>query len=156
MKLDSKKILTIGAGAVVGYLLFCKMMKSQAEKSLEGGAMGEEASAEEGGIGGGGGGGGFEDGGSYLPPVIAPIITPIPAGYVSLGNNTIAPLSGLNPNKPNDAVVNIATTQAGRETPPSPTTTTKPPLVDVSGSAVSAVKSKFLGLDGNMNQDSIL
>jgi hypothetical protein len=156
MKMDSKKILTIGAGAVVGYLLFCKMMKKADEKSLEEGAMGEEASAEEGGIGGGGGGGGFGGGGSYFPPVVAPIITPIiPSGYTSVGNNTIAPLSGLNPNKPSQAVVNISTTTPTRETPPSPPPTPTP--TDISGAPVVAIsKNKFVGYDGNMNQDSIL
>ena len=88
MKLDSKKILTIGAGAVVGYLLFCKIMKKGAEKSLE-----EGGASEEGGIGGGGGGG-FGGGGGAIPPVVAPIITP-PAGYVVIGGNTITARENL-------------------------------------------------------------
>ena len=156
MKLDSKKILTIGAGAVVGYLLFCKFMKSDAEKTLQGG---EEVPTEEGSGGGGVGGGGFGGGsvGSF-PPVIAPII---PTGYISLGNNIVAPLSGLNPNNPNQAVVNIATTQAGRETaPPPPSPTTRPSTTDVAGAPVVSVPSKtakFSDFDGNPNfQDALL
>lgn len=160
MKLDSKKILTIGAGAVVGYLLFCKFLKGGSEKSLQGGAEGE-ASAEEGGIGGGGFGGG---GGSTapLPPVIAPIVTPIiPTGYVTVGNNTIAPISALQVGNPN-TLGGTVTTQTTRDTPPATTTTTTKPLTDVSGAAVvSATAPKFTDFDGtdfdgNMNQDAIL
>jgi hypothetical protein len=159
MKLDTKKILTIGAGAVVGYLIFCKFMKSDAQKSSEGGAIGEEAPAEEGGIGGSGGSGGFGGSVAPLPPVIAPIITPIPVGYVSLGNNTLAPLSGLNPNKPSEAVVNISTTPETRATPPTPPpATSRPPITDVTGAPVSAVnKVKFADFDGDANfQDQLL
>lgn len=155
MKLDSKKILTIGAGAVVGYLLFCKLIKNRAEKSLEGG---EEAPAEEGGIGGGGGG--FGGGGGAIPPVVAPIITP-PAGYVVIGGNTITARENLqigNPNALGGGGTNTST-QSGRETPPPP-----PAPTDVSGAPVVLVPSKtakfsdFDGVDydGNANQDSIL
>ena len=155
MKLDTKTILTIGAGAVVGYLIFCKFMKKADEKSLEGGAMGEEASAEEGGIGGGDGG--FGGGGGYvapLPPVMAPIVAP-PAGYVVLPNsNNIVPFSAIQPENTN-TVGGQVNTQPSRETPPSPPP--PPPLKDVSGAPVSAIsKNKFVGYDGNMNQDSIL
>jgi hypothetical protein len=148
MKLDSKKILTIGAGAVVGYLLFCKLIKSGGEKSLEGGA---EAPAEEGGIGGGGGG--FGGGGGSiapLPPIVAPII---PAGYVTVGNNVIAPLSALQVGNPN-TLGGTVTTQPTRETPPAPAP--PKPLTDVSGATVSSAAPKFTDFDGNMNQDAIL
>jgi hypothetical protein len=157
MKLDSKKILTIGAGAVVGYLLFCKFMKRADEKSLEGGAIGEEAPAEESGMGGGGGG--FGGGGGYvapLPPIIAPIITPIPAGYVSLGNNTIAPISAIQVGNPN-TLGGVVTTTPTRETPPPPPP--PKPITNSFGQAVSAVpqKDKFADFDGDANfQDQLL
>jgi hypothetical protein len=164
MKLDSKKILTIGAGAVVGYLLFCKFMKSGTEKSLEGGAIEGEASAEEPSSEQGGGGGGFGGGGgsiSPLPPVIEPIVNAIPAGYVYLGNNTIAPFSAVQVGNPN-TLGGVVTTQPTRETPPTPPPPPAP-NTDVSGAPVVAIasgtktgKTQFLGLDGNMNQDSIL
>jgi hypothetical protein len=150
MKLDSKKILTIGAGAVVGYLLFCKFMKKGAEKSLEGG---EQVASEEGM--GGGGGGGFGGGSVTLPPVVTPIV---PSGYVVVGQGgLLAPLSGLNPNKPSESVVNISTTTNQRETPPTPTTT--PPITDISGAPVlsAQTKTKFTDFDGNPNfQDQLL
>jgi hypothetical protein len=152
MKIDSKKILTIGAGAVVGYLLFCKLLKKGAEKSLE-----EGAPSEEGGSGGGGGGfgGGGIGGGGSLPPVVTPIV---PSGYVIVGNNTIAPLSALqigNPNALGGGGMN-ANTQAGRETPPTPTPT--PPLTDISGAPVmsAATKTKFTDFDGDANFQDLL
>ena len=148
MKLDSKKILTIGAGAVVGYLLFCKFMKKGAEKSLE-----EGAPSEEGGIGGGGGGGIFGGGGGSLPPVVAPIV---PSGYVVVGNNMIAPLSALQVGNPN-TLGGTPTTQPSRETPPTPT----PPIqTDVAGAPVVLVPSKtakFSDFDGDASfQDQLL
>lgn len=153
MKLDTKTILTIGAGAVVGYLIFCKFMKKADEKSLEGGLEGE-APAEESGMGGGGFGGG---GGFPMPPVIAPIVVP-PAGYVVLpGSNNIVPVSAIQVGNTN-TVGGQVNTQPTRETPPTPPP--PPPLTDVTGAAVSArpipLKDKFVGYDGNMNQDSIL
>ena len=149
MKLDSKKILTIGAGAVVGYLLFCKFMKKGAEKSLE-----EGGASEEGGIGGGGGGGIFGGGGGSLPPVVAPIV---PSGYVVVGNNMIAPLSALQVGNPN-TLGGTPTTQASRETPPTPTPPPSTQMTDVSGAAVSSAnKSKFSDFDGDANfQDQLL
>lgn len=160
MKIDSKKILTIGAGAVVGYLLFCKLLKKGAEKSLEeGGAPSEE------GIGGGGGGFGGGGGGSVpLPPVTNPPyflqqnITP-PQGYVVVGQGgLLAPLSGLNPNKPSQAVVPISNVQNQRETPPTPTPTPPPPITDISGAPVmsAATKTKFTDFDGNANFQDLL
>lgn len=144
MKLDSKTILTIGAGAVVGYLIFCKLIKSGDEKSLEGGG---EAQPEGGGGGFGGGGGSV----APLPAIVAPII---PAGYVTVGNNVIAPLSALQVGNPN-TLGGTVTTQPTRETPPAPTP--PKPLTDVSGAAVvSATAPKFTDFDGNMNQDAIL
>jgi hypothetical protein len=157
MKIDSKKILTIGAGAVVGYLLFCKLLKKGDEKSLAEGGTPEE------GMGGGGGGFGGGIGGAPLPPVANPPyflqqnITP-PQGYVVVGQGgLLAPLSGLNPNKPNEAVVPISNVQNQRETPtqtpPSTSTTTtalatRPPVVSA---------SKFTDFDGNQNfQDALL
>jgi hypothetical protein len=154
MKLDSKTILTIGAGAVVGYLIFCKYMKSDAEKSLEGGA---EAPSE----GGGGGGGGF-GGGGYSPMPILPIVTPIVnpivlpnGGTISRQDASISNVqSGNSPIASGDASANV-----GRETPPPPVT--KPPITDVSGAPVSRLTAKFTDFDGtdfdgNMNQDRIL
>jgi hypothetical protein len=165
MKLDSKKILTIGAGAVVGYLLFCKFMKRADEKTLEGGAIGEEAPAEESGMGGGGGGG-FGGGGSSiapLPPVIAPIITPLPTGYVVVGGNTITPRENLLVNNANSSIPNAdAVANVGRGVPsPTPAPVVSKPLTDVSGSAVMArpmpVKDKFADFDGDVNlQDQLL
>jgi len=163
MKLDTKKILTIGAGAVVGYLIFCKFMKRADEKALEGGATGEEVPTEEGEVGGGGGGGfgggggGFGGGGGYvapLPPVIAPIVVP-PAGYVVLpSSNNIVPLSAIQPENTN-SVGGQVNTQPTRETPPPPPPPPRP--IDVSGAPVVMInKDKFVGYDGNMNQDSIL
>ena len=157
MKLDSKTILTIGAGAVVGYLIFCKFMKKDAEKSLEGGA---EAPSEEGGVGGGGFGGG---GGGYSPMPILPIVTPIVnpivlpnGGTISRQDASISNVqSGNSPIVSGDAVANV-----GRETPPPPVT--KPPITDVSGApVVSLSTAKFTDFDGtdfdgNMNQDRIL
>jgi hypothetical protein len=157
MKLDSKKILTIGAGAVVGYLIFCKFMKKGVEKSLEGGeqAPSEESMGGGGGGGFGGGGGGFGGGSVTLPPVVTPIV---PSGYVVVGQGgLLAPLSGLNPNKPSESVVNISTTTNQRETPPTPTTT--PPITDISGAPVlsAQTKTKFTDFDGNPNfQDQLL
>ena len=157
MKMDSKKILTIGAGAVVGYLLFCKFMKRGAEKSLQGG---EEAPTEEQDMGGGGGGGGFS------PMPILPVTTP-PA--VIVNNTSYTPQSGVptynasqytsTPQTPSGAPAptTTASTTISRDTPtPTPipdtstssTTSTKPP--------VSAI-SKFTDFDGNPNfQDQLL
>lgn len=152
MKLDSKKILTIGAGAVVGYFLFCKFMKKGAEKSLEGG---EQAPSEEGM--GGGGGGGFGGGGSISP--LPPIVTPIPTGYVVVGSNTITPRENLLVNNVNSSIPNAdVAANVGRATPPAPAPTTKP-MTDVSGANVSAVPStaKFTDFDGDPNfQDQLL
>ena len=163
MKLDSKKILTIGAGAVVGYLLFCKVMKKDAEKSLEGGAIGEEASAEEGGISGGGGGGfGGGGGGGFLP---------VPPPAVIVNNTPYTPQSGVpmynasqytnTPQNPTGAPAptTTASTTTSRETPPTPPPViSKPPIVDVSGAPVSAVPkpSKFTDFDGNANFQDLL
>jgi hypothetical protein len=166
MKLDSKKILTIGAGAVVGYLIFCKFMKRADEKSSEGGAIGEGASTEEGGIGGGGGGGFGGGGGSIapLPPVIAPIITtPLPTGYVVVGGNTITPRENLLVNNVNSSIPNAdAVANVGRGVPsPTPAPVVSKPLTDVAGNAVVArpmpVKDKFADFDGDANfQDQLL
>lgn len=158
MKLDSKKILTIGAGAVVGYLLFCKFMKSGAEKSLDTGA-----STDEGGFGGGGGGG-FGGGAiAPLPPVVA---SNLPPNYVIVPNTNVAisrdsalmsnVQSGNSPIASGDTSANI-----GRATPPPPPSTppvTKPPITDVSGAPVVAISaSKFTDFDGNPNfQDALL
>jgi hypothetical protein len=122
MKMDSKKILTIGAGAVVGYLLFCKFIKSGAEKSLEGGAG---ASTDEGGFGGGGGG--IFGGGAIVPP---PAITPIvPQGYIPIAIPREQLLisniqSGNSPIASGDTSANI-----GRATPPPPPSTSTPIVV---------------------------
>jgi len=185
MKIDSKKILTIGAGAVVGYLLFCKFMKRADAKSLEEGVMQEEAPTEEGGIGGGGGGGIFGGGGGSVPlPPVAniPVLTPIPTqGYVVVGQGGIlSPLSGLNPNNPSQATVPISNVAPQRETPaptPAPTSSSnivantspiilqKPPVVSTNTSpilrekppVVSTTPSKFTDFDGNPNfQDQLL
>ena len=157
MKIDSKKILTIGAGAVVGYLIFCKFMKRAGAKSLEEGASSE---------GGGGGGGIFGGGGGSvpLPPVANPPyflqqnITP-PQGYVVVGQGgLLAPTSGLDPNKPSQSVVPISNVPTQRENPtptPTPTTTTTQSALQTRPSVVSA--SKFTDFDGTQNfQDALL
>lgn len=159
MKIDSKKILTIGAGAVIGYLIFCKLLKKGAEKSL-----GEGGTPEE-GMGGGGGGFGGGIGGAPLPPVANPPyflqqnITP-PQGYVVVGQGgLLAPTSGLNPNKPNEAVVPISSVQNQRETPPTPPSTPPPTKTDISGAPVMSAltKTKFTDFDGMQNfQDALL
>jgi hypothetical protein len=158
MKIDSKKILTIGAGAVVGYLIFCKFMKRAGAKSLEEGAPSEE------GMGGGGGGIFGGGGGSVpLPPVANPPyflqqnITP-PQGYVVVGQGgLLAPTSGLDPNKPSQSVVPISNVSTQRETPtptpPPSTTTTQSALARPS--VISA--TKFTDFDGTQNfQDALL
>lgn len=155
--MDSKKILTIGAGAVVGYLIFCKFMKRAGAKSLEEGAPSEEGM-------GGGGGGGFGGGSVPLPPVANPPyflqqnITP-PQGYVVVGQGgTLAPLSGLDPNRPSQSVVPISNVSTQRETPtptPPPSTTTTQTALASRPPVVSA--SKFTDFDGNQNfQDALL
>lgn len=155
MKLDSKKILTIGAGAVVGYLIFCKFMQKGAEKSLEGGA---EAPSEGGGGGGfGGGGGGFS------PMPILPIVTPVVAPVVTLPNTSQIARQDVaisNVQSGNSSIASgDASANVGRATPPP---FTKPPVTDASGAPVVAIdRAKFTDFDGtdfdgNMNQDRIL
>ena len=155
MKMDSKKILTIGAGAVVGYLLFCKFMKRDSEKSLEGG---EEAPTEE-GMGGGGGGGGFS------PMPILPVTTP-PA--VIVNNTSYTPQSGVptynasqytsTPQTPSGAPAptTTASTTTSRDTTPPPSTTLSTSSTTSTKPPVSAI-SKFTDFDGNPNfQDQLL
>jgi hypothetical protein len=160
MKLNSKTILTIGAGAVVGYFIFCKFMNKGMQKSLEG------APSEDSGLGGGGGGGGFGGGGgsvSPLPPIVAPIVPP---GYVVVGANTITSRDNLaiNPNTGTNSTFGTpVTTQPTRDIPAhAPAPATKP-AVDVSGAPVSTVPTttKFTDFDGVdfdpvMNQDALL
>lgn len=154
MKMDSKKILTIGAGAVVGYLLFCKFMKRGAEKSLE---AGEEAPTEE-GMGGGGGGG-------ISPMPILPVTTP-PA--VIVNNTSYTPQSGVPtynasqytnvPQTPSGAPAptTTASTTTSRDTTPSASTTLSTSSATASRPPVSAI-SKFTDFDGNANfQDQLL
>jgi len=151
MKLDSKKILTIGAGAVVGYLLLCKFMKKDAEKSLEGG---EELPSEEGMGGGGGlGGGGF---------------TPLPTPAVIVNNTSYTPQSGVPTYNPSQftnvpqtpsgapAPITTASTTTTRDTTPLPSTTLSTSSATASRPPVSAI-SKFTDFDGNQNfQDALL
>lgn len=149
MKIDSKKILTIGAGAVVGYLIFCKFMKRAGAKSLEEGAPSEE------GMGGGGGGGGFS------PVPILPVTTP-PAVII---NNPPAytPQSGV-PTYNAGQFTNVPQTPSGA---PAPTTTASTtisratptpsatPTATLSTSPTTAMK--FTDFDGNQNfQDALL
>lgn len=153
--MDSKKILTIGAGAVVGYLIFCKFMKRAGAKSLE-----EGAPTEDSGMGGGGGGGGF----SPMPilPVITPVVTtPIASPLVTLPNGGQVPLSNLSTSSVQSGtstIVNADTSaNIGRATPtPTPTPAvaiaTKPPVASAPTSAV-----KFADFDGDQNfQDQLL
>lgn len=173
MKIDSKKILTIGAGAIVGYLIFCKFMKRADAKSLEEGVMQEEAPIEEGGIGGGGGIFGGGGGSVPLPPVVTPIA---PSGYVIVGQGgLLSPLSGLNPNNPSQATVPLSTISTTRETPPpvpsssstpSSTPSSTAPSTNVASTSpilrekppvVSTTPSKFTDFDGDPNfQDQLL
>ena len=182
MKMDSKKILTIGAGAVVGYLLFCKFIKSGAEKSLEGGAG---ALTDEGGFGGGGGGI-FGGGAIVPPPAVAPILPP---SYVLLPNNVAIPREQLlisNIQSGNSSIASGDTSaNIGRATPPpSPSTSTPivvPSSVDISNvsdasanigrdTSTSSTRStpivdfkpnpsksaKFIDFDGNANFQDLL
>lgn len=152
--MDSKKILTIGAGAVVGYLIFCKFMKRAGAKSLEQGAPSEE------GMGGGGGGG-------FSPLPILPVTTPpavvvntSPSPIVTLPNGSQIPLSNLSTSnvQSGSSPITSADTTAniGRATPPPPTTSaiaTKPPVASVS----PTTSVKFTDFDGNQNfQDALL
>jgi hypothetical protein len=146
MTKNQKTFAYVGGGILLLLLLF---RKKGMEKSLE-----EGAPSEEGGGGGGGFGGGGIGGGGSLPPVIAPII---PSGYVVVGQGgLLAPLSGLNPNNPSQAVVPISTTTTQRETPPTPTPT--PPITDISGAPVmsAATKTKFTDFDGDANFQDLL
>jgi hypothetical protein len=84
----NKKVIYIGLGAVVAYLLYKKFMVKPADvRSAEAGVaeMGEEPIAEEAPSGGGGGGGG---GSAPLPPSpIESVITPVgetPVGVVPI------------------------------------------------------------------------
>lgn len=152
--MDSKKILTIGAGAVVGYLIFCKFMKRAGAKSLEEGAPSEE------GMGGGGGGGGFS------PVPILPVTTP-PAVII---NNPPAytPQSGVPtynagqftnvPQNPSGAPVptTTASTTTSRDTTPSASTTLTTSSAVASRPSVISPR-KFTDFDGNQNfQDALL
>jgi hypothetical protein len=114
------------------------------------------APAEQGGSGGGGGGfGGGIGGGGSLSPVVAPIV---PSGYIVVGQGgLLAPLSGLNPNKPSQAVVPISNVTPQRETPPTPPSPSQP--TDILGAPVmsASTKVKFADFDGDANfQDALL
>jgi len=160
MTKNQKTFAYVGGGILLLLLLF---RKKGAQKSLE-----EGGASEEGGIGGGGGGFGGGGGSVPLPPVTNPPyflqqnITP-PQGYVVVGQGgLLAPLSGLNPNKPNEAVVNISTTSNQRETGATPTPSTT--LANTSTQAISTTKppvasipSRFTDFDGDANfQDQLL
>jgi hypothetical protein len=157
MTKNQKTFAYVGGGILLLLLLF---RKKGAQKSLE-----EGGASEEGGIGGGGGGFGGGGGSVPLPPVTNPPyflqqnITP-PQGYVVVGQGgLLAPLSGLNPNKPSQAVVPISNVQNQRETPPTPTPTPSLPKTDISGAPVMSAltKTKFTDFDGNQNfQDALL
>ena len=150
MTKNQKTFAYVGGGILLLLLLF---RKKGMEKSLEEGAPSEEGGSGGGGFGGGGGGI-FGGGGGSLPPVVAPIV---PSGYVVVGNNMIAPLSALQVGNPN-TLGGTPTTQASRETPPTPTPPPSTQMTDVSGAAVSSAnKSKFSDFDGDANfQDQLL
>jgi hypothetical protein len=154
MTKNQKTFAYVGGGILLLLLLFRR--KAQA-KALEEGASSE---------GGGGGGGIFGGGGGSvpLPPVANPPyflqqnITP-PQGYVVVGQGgLLAPTSGLDPNKPSQAVVPISNVPTQRENPtptPTPTTTTTQSALQTRPSVVSA--SKFTDFDGTQNfQDALL
>ena len=148
MTKNQKTFAYVGGGILLLLLLF---RKKGMQKSLE-----EGGASEEGGIGGGGGGGIFGGGGGSLPPVVAPIV---PSGYVVVGQGgLLAPLSGLNPNNPTQAVVPISNVPTQRENPtptPPPSTTTTQSALQTRPSVVSA--SKFTDFDGTQNfQDALL
>ena len=156
MTKNQKTFAYVGGGILLLLLLFRK--KAQA-KSLE------EGAPTEGGSGGGGGGIFGGGGGSVpLPPVANPPyflqqnITP-PQGYVVVGQGgLLAPLSGLDPNKPSQAVVPISNVTTQRENPtptPTPSTTTTQSALSSRPPVVSA--SKFSDFDGDANfQDQLL
>jgi hypothetical protein len=154
MTKNQKTFAIIGVGAIL-LLLFRR--KKTSEKSLEEGAPSEEGM-------GGGGGGLFGGGSAPMPPVANPPyflqqnITP-PQGYVVVGQGgLLAPTSGLDPNKPSQAVVPISNVTTQRENPtptPPPSTTTTQSALSSRPPVVSA--SKFTDFDVNQNfQDALL
>lgn len=152
MTKNQKTFAYVGVGILLLLLLF---RKKGMQKSLE-----EGGASEEGGFGGGGGGI-FGGGASVvLPPVVTPIV---PSGYVVVGQGgLLAPLSGLNPNNPTQAVVPISNVATQRETP-----TTTPPSTTLANTSTQAIQStkpplasltsKFSDFDGDANfQDQLL
>ena len=163
MTKNQKTFAYVGGGILLLLLLFRK--KAQA-KSLEEGAPTEDGS---------GGGGGFGSGSGGGVPVIAPLVVPTPVvapnwlqqnvtppkGYVIVGQNgLLAPLSGLNPNNPSQAVVPISTIAPQRATPtPTPTTTTtaSTQAIQLPQPTLASATSKFADFDGDANfQDQLL
>jgi hypothetical protein len=156
MTKNQKTFAYVGGGILLLLLLF---RKKGMQKSLE-----EGGASEEGGIGGGGGGGIFGGGGGsvILPPVVTPIV---PSGYVVVGQGgLLAPLSGLNPNNPTQAVVAISNVPTQRETPPTPTPSASSTTANASTQAIQNTKppvasatSRFSDFDGDANfQDQLL
>jgi len=113
----NKKVIYVGLGAVVTYLLYKKFMTKSEAKSTEAEVV-EEAAAEEAPAGGGGGGGGAS---APVESATAPIaIAPVEKSITITKTASIKPtsVSGLAVSKPR----NIGTAQR----PTKPLTSSKP------------------------------
>lgn len=157
MEKQTKNIVALAAGLVVGYLAFCKLTKQSGAKSLSDANIGEEEDLgkEETPISGGGGGGGMLAGSTPVmgTPVYqnypAPIVVNTPPTMVinpsQLSSTPSAPSSATSSPTP------ISTVTATKDIPTTttPIQTTKPMVSSIVNPTTATKFSGFMEFDGN-------